>query len=132
MSARDRIIGKLRSRLSEDGPAAARAAAVDERLGAPQGRAPRPTQSHEEGEAAILQFMAKAEAADATVGRVASMADLPAAVSTELRNRNLGQSVRMGGDPALAALDWGGMEVTQGPGRIEEPATLSVAPFGVA
>ena len=43
MSARDRILNRLRSRLTE---AAGRVAAVDARLGAPEARAPRPAQSH--------------------------------------------------------------------------------------
>jgi L-lactate dehydrogenase complex protein LldG len=38
----------------------------------------------------------------------------------------------MGEDPAFAGLDWGAIEVSRGPGRIEEPATLSRAEFGMA
>ncbi|MEL6792446.1 MAG: LUD domain-containing protein [Pseudomonadota bacterium] len=132
MSARERILGKLRSRLSEGGAAAARAAAVSERLGDPKGRALRPAQSETEGEARIAQFIDKATNADATVSRIASMDDLPKALSDELRNRNLGQSVRTGEDPAFAALNWGQVEVSKGVGRIEEPATLSVAPYALA
>lgn len=132
MSARDRILGKLRSRLSEGGPAAQRTAAVSERLGDPRGRALRPAQSQMEGETAIAQFIDKATKADATVSRIASMDDLPSALSSELRNRNLGQSVRMGEDPALGGLDWGQMDISKGVGRIEEPATLSVAPYALA
>ena len=132
MSARDRILNRLRSRLTEAGEAAGRVAAVDARLGAPEARAPRPAQSHAAGEAGVAQFIAKAEAADATVSRIASLADLPAALSNQLRGRNLGQSARLGDDPALAALDWGQIEVTKGPGRVEEPATLSIAPYGLA
>lgn len=132
MSARDRILNRLKSRLSEGGPVEVRSAAVDERLTTPMGLAPRPTQSRTEAEARVAQFMAKAEAADATTSRVASFEDLPAALSDQLRNRNLGQSVRMGEDPALGALDWGQMEISKGVGRIEEPATLSVAPYALA
>ena len=46
------------------------------------------------------------------------------ALSDALRQRNLAQSIRMGGDPELAALDWGALEVSHGPGRPEEPAPL--------
>ncbi len=132
MSARDRILMKLRSRLGEGGAPEARRAAVSERLSTPRGRAPRPGQSHSEGAARIDQFIAKATAADATVSRVASFDGLPAALSDQLRQRNMGQNVRMGHDPALAALDWGQLDVTTGMGRIEEPATLSVAPYAMA
>ena len=132
MSARDRILTKLRSRLSEGGTTEERRATVAERLSNPRGRAPRPSQSLTEGEARVEQFMAKAKAADATVSKIASFDDLPAALSEELRQRNMGQNVRMGSDPALAGLDWGQMDVSVGKGRIEEPATLSVAPYAMA
>ena len=42
MSARDRILNRLKSRLSEGGPVEVRSAAVDERLTTPMGRAPPP------------------------------------------------------------------------------------------
>jgi L-lactate utilization protein LutC len=132
MSARNRILAKLRSKLSDGGTTSDRAAAVSERLSQPMGRAPRPTQSRTEGTARIDQFMAKAKAADASVSRIASFEDLPAALSQELRQRNMGQSVRMGIDPALSVLDWKQMDVSTGVGRIEEPATLSVAPYAIA
>lgn len=132
MSGRERILNKLRSRLSVGEGETQRAAAVSARLDAPVGRAPRPTQSLSEGEARIDQFIAKAQAADATVSRIRSFNDLPEALSDQLRQRNLGQSARMGADPALAGLDWGGMEISHGVGRLEEPATLSVAPYAMA
>ena len=50
----------------------------------------------------------------------------------ELRNRNLPAAVRIGADPIFAGLDWGTVETSQGPGRLEEPATLSRAEFGLA
>lgn len=128
MSARERILGRLKRQLSDQ--PGDREAAVAARLGAKEQTAPRPTQSRPE--ARVGQFIEKAQAADATVSRIASMADLPAALSDELRRRNIGQQIRMGGDPALAALDWGGIVVSTGPGRIDEPATLSVAPAAVA
>lgn len=133
MSARDRILNRLKSRLAVEG-AGDRQAAVSARLAAPLNAAPRPrpTQSQTEGAARIDQFIAKATAADATVTRIAALDDLPAALAHELRQRNLGQSIRMGSDPTLAALNWSGMETTTGPGRIDEPATLSHVPYAVA
>ncbi|MEM9371644.1 MAG: LUD domain-containing protein, partial [Pseudomonadota bacterium] len=80
---------------------------------------------------AVEQFIAKAVAADATASRIASTDDLPKALAEELRNRNLPAQIRTGSDPVFDR-DWGTVERTIGPGRIEEPATLSRAPFGVA
>ena len=132
MSARDRILGRVRSRVGAGATSEARAAAVSDRLGAPIGRAPRPTQSRTTIEARASQFAEKAAAADATVTRISSMEALPEALSHELRQRNLGQTIRTGEDPAFRDLDWGQIETSRGPGRIEEPATLSVAPYGLA
>lgn len=129
--ARERILNRLRGRLGEGAAPPERRAAIDERIAGPAS-APRPTQSRSDGAARIEQFIERAKAADATVTRIASMDDLPAALSDELRQRNLGQSVRMGADHALGALDWGQIDVSRGVGRIEEPATLSVAPYGLA
>ncbi len=83
------------------------------------------------GEVAVEQFMAKARAVDATVSRLASADELPAALADELRRRNLPAAIRTGDDP-LFARDWGGLEHTTGPGRIEEPATMTRAEFGMA
>ena len=93
--------------------------------------APRPTQSRTEGEAAIARFMDKAVQADATASRIADMGELPEALADELRQRNLPAAIRTGSDPALER-DWGTVERSIGVGRLEEPATLSVARFGVA
>ncbi|MEM7545031.1 MAG: LUD domain-containing protein [Pseudomonadota bacterium] len=132
MSGRERILNKLRSRVSGDLTPEEREAAVADRLSSPKGRAPRPGQSLTKDEARITQFCQKAEAADATVSRISNMNDLPAALSNQLRQRNMGPSVRMGTDPALAALNWDQMDISHGKGRIEEPATLSIAPYAMA
>lgn len=129
MSARDRILGRLAARLSAGQD---RAAAVRARLAGEAPPRPRPAQSRTEGAATVEQFIAKARKADATVSRIASFDALPAALAAELRGRNLGASVRIGSDPALAGLDWGGIETSRGPGRLDEPATLSVAPGALA
>lgn len=131
MSARDRILTKIRRQVAEGAPDA-RAAVVNDRLATPSQTAPRPKQSQPPQADLITQFEAKAKAADATVSQVSSFKDLPAALSNELRQRNIGQAVRMGQDKALADLDWSGLETSQGVGRIDEPATLSVAPMAVA
>ena len=132
MSARDRILDRVRRQVS-NAPADQRRAEVEARLGGMRPATPRPTQSLPLSSGELLdQFEAKATAADATVSRISSLDDLPSALSQELRQRNIGQSIRMGRDAALAGLDWSPLEVSHGVGRMEEPATLSVAPLGLA
>jgi hypothetical protein len=83
------------------------------------------------GEIAVEQFVVKARRVDATVSRIGSLDELPAALADELRRRNLPAAIRTGADPAFAR-DWGAIEHTTGPGRIEEPATMTRAEFGMA
>lgn len=132
MSARARILARVRAAAGvgdEDG--GDRAKLVAARLGTPEpGPVPHLADTH--GAARLTQFMAKFEAAAGTVGRVSSVAELPRALAHELRKRNLPAAIRLGADPMLAGLDWGTIETSQGPGRIEEPATLSRAEFGMA
>ena len=91
-----------------------------------------PAQAQAKGRARLVQFMAKAEEAAATVSRVSEIGELPKALAHELRKRNLPAAVRLGSEPAFDGLDWGTLETSRGPGRIDEPATLSRAAFGLA
>lgn len=120
MTARDRILARVR-----------RAPQAGADMPAPL----RPTLATPAGEAAVQQFMEKAAKVDATVSRVASLDELPAALAEELRRRNLPAAIRTGADPAFErewAGPWGTIEHTTGTGRIEEPATLTRAEFGMA
>ncbi|MEM7237388.1 MAG: lactate utilization protein [Pseudomonadota bacterium] len=123
--ARNRILNRVRKAGGQGGAAAERLAAAGRQT------APTPTQATLTGAAAVAQFMAKAVGADATASRIPSIEDLPRALAEELRNRNLPAAIRTGRDPAFDR-DWGTVERTIGPGRIDEPATLSWAAFGVA
>jgi L-lactate utilization protein LutC len=129
VSGRDAILARLRGAA---GPAEARRAAVAARLSARAQSAPVPATGQTEGPARIDQFEAKARAADATVSRLNSLDALPSALAEELRARNLPAAIRTGSDPAFAALEWGGVERSVGTGRMEEPAALSHAEFGLA
>ena len=127
MSARDRILARVR-RATGGGDRVA----VAVRLGHQQARAaPVPAEAQTQGEARITQFIEKTIAVDATVSRLASLDDLPAALAEELRNRNLPAAIRTGTDPAFER-DWGTVERTTGPGRLIEPATLSRAHLAMA
>ena len=127
MSARDRILARVR-RATGGGDRVA----VAVRLGHSQAQpAPVPAEAQTQGEARITQFIEKTIAVDATVSRLASLDDLPAALAEELRNRNLPAAIRTGTDPAFER-DWGTVERTTGPGRLIEPATLSRAHLAMA
>ena len=115
MNARERILQRVRRTATEVGAPA--------RL--------KPTLATARGEVAVEQFMAKARAVSATVSRIPTLDDLPAALADELRRRNLPAAIRTGADPAFAR-DWGGLEHSTGPGRLEEPATMTRAEFGMA
>ena len=120
MIARDRILARIR-----------RAAAGRAELPPPL----TPTLATPAGEVAVEQFIAKARKVEATVSRIASPDELPAALADELRRRNLPAAIRTGADPVFTRDwngPWGGIEHTTGPGRIDEPATMTRAEFGMA
>jgi len=120
MSARDRILARV-TRATGGGDKVAVAA----RLGHHQAQmAPVPVAAQTIGPARIAQFIAKATAVDATVSRVASLEDLPKALAEELRDRNLPAAIRTGHDPIFER-DWGTVEHSTGPGRLEEPVARS-------
>lgn len=119
MSAREQILARIRRTATG--------------VGAPPRLTPRLATAS--GEVAVEQFMAKARAVDATVSRIASADELPAALAEELRRRNLPAAFRTGTDPLFAREwngEWGVLEHSTGPGRIEEPATMTRAEFGMA
>lgn len=91
----------------------------------------RPALAEVSGEAAIRQFIAKARTVNTTLSPLERIEELPGALAEELRRRNLPPEIRTGAEPVFA-LNWGEVNHTTGPGRIEEPATLTRAEFGVA
>ncbi len=127
MSARARILERVRRASA----GRAEPEAVAARLAARGQTAPVPDLARSEGAARIARFVEKAEAAEATVSRLPGAEALPAALAEELRARNLPAAIRMGTEP-LFERDWGGLEVSRGPGRLVEPATLSRAALSSA
>lgn len=130
MSARERILGKVSARLGDAEKGAREAAAADRLSARPTAVIPEMAQLG--GEARVAQFIAAAEAVQAQVRRLPTLAALPAAVAEALRERNLPTTVRTGAAPLLTGLDWGTIDLSQGPGRREEPITMSCAAYGVA
>lgn len=126
MSAREAILARIRRATG-----GADAARVDGRLAGRAQAAPVPAGAQTQGAARIARFIEKAKAVDATVSRLASLEELPGALAEELRARNLPAAIRTGTDP-LFERDWGGIERSTGPGRMDEPATLSRAQLAMA
>ncbi|MBN7763327.1 lactate utilization protein [Nitratireductor aquibiodomus] len=134
MSAREAILGKLRSAASVSASDHARREAVEKRLAKPP-RGLIPARGQLEGEARIALFCSMAEAVTATVERVGSADDVPKAVTHYLRSRNLAPSVRMGDDKRLKRMDWASqksLEVKHGRAEPQDEVGVSHALAGIA
>ncbi|WP_181705968.1 LutC/YkgG family protein [Chthonobacter rhizosphaerae] len=133
-ATRDAILNRVRRNLGVSGTDVTRRAAVADRITrAPAGVVPARGQLDPADRVAL--FVAKAEGVQATTERVASAADVPAAVADFLRRHNLPQRVRIGADPRLAGLDWAvgaGVEVLSGPSDGSDLVCVSHAAAGVA
>jgi L-lactate dehydrogenase complex protein LldG len=105
MSGRDAVLGKVRRALGASGEEAERRSEVATRL-----KSPRPNVIPARGqlprEHKLELFQRMAEKVSATVRRLDSADEVPAAVAEHLRNHNLPARLRMGADPQLAALSW--------------------------
>ena len=134
MSGRDAILAKVRASLGAGPNDAERRAEVDARLT----RLPRgviPARGQLEGEAKTVLFEQRAGKVSASVVRVASTADVPAAVSEYLRGRNLPAAVRLGADKRLAAMPWDkqrALELRQGRSDGHDDVGVSHAFGGIA
>ena len=103
--ARDNMLATLRRSLGVTGQEAPRRDAVRARIDAARAGVI-PARGQIDAAARAALFCEKAEVAAATVARVASIADVPAEVARFLRDSNLPATLRMGRDPALAAMPW--------------------------
>ncbi len=105
MSARDDVFANIRRSLAVTGNESDRHAAVADRLS----RAPRgvvPARGQVDAAARVALFKAMAEEAQASVAEVAAAGEVPAEVVRYMRGNNLPATLRMGGDPRLAAMPW--------------------------
>lgn len=133
MSSRDAILARVRNRLGDaDAQVAERGATARARIAEKAQHGPLPEIATLNGEARLSRFIEAATAVQTDVVRVRGMDAVPDALADVLRQRNLALSVRMGGDPSLAALDWGPIEVSVGTGRLDEPVTVSRAAAAAA
>ncbi len=104
MSAREQILGTIRAAI-ESGGAARDVAAAHARLAHPRPNLI-PARAQLRHGKQVKLFVKQAEAASATVVRVASAADAPAAVAAYLASQNLPARAVLAPDPALDALPW--------------------------
>lgn len=134
MSARDAILGRVRSALAAPADDAQRLAAVEARLAKPP-KGVIPARGQLEPDARAALFAAMADKVHATTERVTSRDDVPKAVARYLRERNLRASVRMGEDPRLTKMPWDGqrhLEIRTGRSDGEDESGVSYATAGVA
>ena len=129
MSARDTILGALRGAL---GPRRAEPAAVAaearELLAAPE--AIRPALPLADPPAAFAARVVSPKVG-ATLDRVETPAELPAAVRRYLAGHGLPRTLTLQPDPALWELDWTGFELRDA-ARPDEAAALGRARWGIA
>ncbi len=134
MSARDAILGKMRAALKAPAEDEARRKKVAARLrNAPTGVIPARGQLPQRER--IKLFCTMAEKLSATVQRLKSHDDVPKAVASYLRARNLPAAVRMGADPRLDNMPWDGLRaftVKRGPSDGDDEAGVSHAFGGIA
>jgi L-lactate dehydrogenase complex protein LldG len=134
MSAREAVLGKLRTALGGVGDDAARAAEVERRLAKPpRGIIPERGQLPDRERSRL--FCAEAEAVHATVKKVKGPENVPAAVAAYLRSKNLPAEFRMGEDRRLKAMPWAGQKsltVKSGASDGDDLTGVSHAYAGVA
>jgi len=104
MSSRENILGAIRKSLGSD-TAGRDEALVDARL-ARHATGLQPTRAQSEGEGRVAQFIEWAEFVATTVGRVASLDDVPAAVTGYLSANNLPAKARRATDASLDGIPW--------------------------
>jgi L-lactate dehydrogenase complex protein LldG len=133
VSSRDTILASIRRSLHVQGDERIRQSIVEERLErAPKGIIPARGQLDAPGKLAL--FCEKAEGVQASVKRVASATEVPAAIAEYLRDNNLPAAARMGDDPRLTAMPWKdtALEVTTGRSHGLDLTGISHAEAGVA
>jgi L-lactate dehydrogenase complex protein LldG len=129
MSARDEIFANIRRSLHVTGAEAPRKAAVADRLArTPSGVIPA------RGKGGVETFKAEAIRAAATLTEVVNASEVPEAIASYLRERNLPATLKIGADPRLAGMPWGqtALQVRHGPSDGHDLNAASVAFAGVA
>jgi L-lactate dehydrogenase complex protein LldG len=132
--ARDAILGTIRSALAGAGPDRLEAGALEHRL-AEHRRNLEPARSDLDPGARVDLFIAEAERVDATVARVPSTADVPAAIAGYLANNNLPARLKVAPSADLEAIPWTAattLEVATGAADPTDAVGVASAFAGVA
>lgn len=134
MSGRGAIMAKVRASIGAGPGDAERRTAVEERIAnAPKGIIPE--RGKLPADARTKLFVKQAEKVSASVKRVASIDDVPKAVSSYLRSKNLPASVRIGADRRLAKMPWAdqkALEILHGRSDGNDQVGVSHAFGGIA
>ncbi len=134
MSARDAIIGRLRTKLGNGADDSARRKSVAERLKKhPKGIIPARGQLSDKEQ--VNLFCREAEKVQTTIKRVKSYAGVPKAIADYLREHNLPAEFCMGSDPRLKKLPWDkarALKINSGPSDGEDVVGVSHAYGGIA
>ncbi len=133
MNARDAVLASVRRSLGVTGAEAPRRFEVERRIAeAPPGVVPQRGQGDANTRGAT--FMGVAVRALATVAEVGTRADAPAEVARFLRASNAPATLRMGADPRLAAMPWGGtaLDIATGASDGHDVNAVSMALAGIA
>lgn len=134
MTSRDAILGRVKKSLGVSARSDARAPTVAARL-ADRPRHQVPERALQPRAALLAQFRDFLRAQPADVIEAASAEAVPEAIAQALRTANLPSRVRMGRDPALAAMPWeraASLERRYGPAEASDEIGLSRALAGVA
>jgi L-lactate dehydrogenase complex protein LldG len=134
MSGRDAVFARIRASLGVTGEESSRREAVAGRLMTPPRGVEAPERNLDRA-ARVGLFIRKAEGVKATVSRVATPAQVPAAVAEYLRRNNLPAMLRHGDDPRIRALPWRTtpqLSLASGRAEPDDPNGLSYADAGVA
>ncbi|TNE33329.1 MAG: lactate utilization protein C [Alphaproteobacteria bacterium] len=135
MTARDKILGRIRQRLGREGPLeGAEAAALRARIDGHQ-RGIVPNRTNIPHAAQVDLFQEKAEALAATVSRAKSLNDVPEIVSDYLTRHNLPGKIKMSPAPFLDGIPFGAMpmiEITRGAAEASDEVSLTPAFTGIA
>jgi L-lactate dehydrogenase complex protein LldG len=133
--SREGILNSIRRSLAVTGAEAARRKQVADRITAHR---PGLVPERSRGDSAhrLALFAEMAEEVSATVQRLASLDELPAAIGAFLRAHNLPQAIRHGADPLIETLPWQqsapALERRRGAAVLADEVSLSRAFAGVA
>jgi L-lactate dehydrogenase complex protein LldG len=132
--SRESILARLRGNLNKGPEEQARSEAVAERLAAPP-RGPLPARGQVPAKERLALFTRMAEEVEASVTRLATRQEVPAAVANFLRQQNAPLAVRLAPQADLGALPWSEamVEVSgSGPAEPEDKASVTGAFAAVA